>query len=97
MHASPYMHGLSLWLSTAHVLHHSVDVLLAAQQPPVPDHARPHVLPASRVRDTCIVVAVDEPPEEGLEQPLRLEKLANEVHTCSAVAATQHSSNHTCR
>lgn len=35
------------------------------------------VLP--RVRDTCIVVAVDEPPEEGLEQPLRLEKLANEV------------------
>lgn len=32
-----------------------------------------------RVRDTSIVVAVDEPPEEGLEQPLRLEKLANEV------------------
>jgi hypothetical protein len=31
------------------------------------------------VRDTCIIVAVDEPPEEGLEQPLRLEKLANEV------------------
>eukprot|EP00878_Enallax_costatus_P011993 GHUV01012521.1.p1 GENE.GHUV01012521.1~~GHUV01012521.1.p1 ORF type:complete len:728 (+),score=288.54 GHUV01012521.1:305-2488(+) len=32
-----------------------------------------------RVRETSIVVAVDEPPEEGLEQPLRLEKLANEV------------------
>lgn len=33
----------------------------------------------NRVRDTSIIVAVDEPPEEGLEQPLRLEKLANEV------------------
>eukprot|EP00879_Flechtneria_rotunda_P033153 GHRR01036690.1.p1 GENE.GHRR01036690.1~~GHRR01036690.1.p1 ORF type:complete len:541 (+),score=209.92 GHRR01036690.1:666-2288(+) len=32
-----------------------------------------------RVRDTCIVIAVDEPPDEGLDQPLRLEKLANEV------------------
>ena len=32
-----------------------------------------------RVRETSIIVAVDEPPEEGLEQPLRLEKLANEV------------------
>jgi hypothetical protein len=37
------------------------------------------VLCVCRVRDTCIIVAVDEPPEEGLEQPLRLEKLANEV------------------
>ncbi|KAF6264977.1 P-loop containing nucleoside triphosphate hydrolase protein [Scenedesmus sp. NREL 46B-D3] len=32
-----------------------------------------------RVRDAALVVAVDDPPEEGLEQPLRLEKLANEV------------------
>ncbi|KAF8070908.1 Ighmbp2 [Scenedesmus sp. PABB004] len=32
-----------------------------------------------RVRDCSITVAVDEPPEEGLDQPLRLEKLANEV------------------
>uniref|UniRef100_A0A383VHI7 DNA helicase n=1 Tax=Tetradesmus obliquus TaxID=3088 RepID=A0A383VHI7_TETOB len=32
-----------------------------------------------RVRDASLVVAVDDPPEEGLEQPLRLEKLANEV------------------
>lgn len=38
-----------------------------------------------RVRDTCIIVAVDEPPEEGLEQPLRLEKLANEVRAAAAV------------
>jgi hypothetical protein len=39
------------------------------------------------VRDTVLVVAVDEPPEEGLEQPLRLEKLANEV--CCAPHSTQ--------
>ena len=32
-----------------------------------------------RVRDTCIVVAVEEMPDEGLDQPLRLDKLANEV------------------
>lgn len=32
-----------------------------------------------RVRDSAIIVAVDESPEEGLDQPLRLEKLANEV------------------
>lgn len=32
-----------------------------------------------RVRDTSVVVAVDDVPEEGLDQPLRLEKLANEV------------------
>jgi hypothetical protein len=37
------------------------------------------ILSCCRVRDTAIVVAVDEPPEEGLDQPLRLEKLANEV------------------
>ena len=35
-----------------------------------------------RVRDTSIVVAVDDAPEEGLDQPLRLEKLANEVRQC---------------
>ncbi|CAL5218349.1 g9 [Coccomyxa viridis] len=32
-----------------------------------------------RVWDTSIVVAVEEMPDEGLEQPLRLDKLANEV------------------
>jgi hypothetical protein len=32
-----------------------------------------------RVKETAIVVAVDDMPEDGLEQPLRLEKLANEV------------------
>lgn len=33
-----------------------------------------------RVRDTCIVLAVEEMPDEGLDQPLRLDKLANEVN-----------------
>lgn len=32
-----------------------------------------------RVKDTCIIVAVEEMPDEGLDQPLRLDKLANEV------------------
>ncbi|GIL72076.1 hypothetical protein Vretimale_514 [Volvox reticuliferus] len=32
-----------------------------------------------RIRETAIVVAVDETPEDGLDQPLRLDKLANEV------------------
>jgi hypothetical protein len=32
-----------------------------------------------RVKETAIVVAVDDMPEDGLEQPLRVEKLANEV------------------
>ncbi|KAK9915598.1 hypothetical protein WJX75_001370 [Coccomyxa subellipsoidea] len=32
-----------------------------------------------RVRDDCITVAVEDMPDEGLEQPLRLDKLANEV------------------
>ncbi|PNW77576.1 hypothetical protein CHLRE_10g442650v5 [Chlamydomonas reinhardtii] len=32
-----------------------------------------------RIRENSITVAVDEAPEEGLDQPLRLEKLANEV------------------
>lgn len=40
-----------------------------------------------RVRDTSIIVAVDEPPEEGLEQPLRLEKLANEVGGQTQIAS----------
>eukprot|EP00955_Chlamydomonas_euryale_P113300 366209-Chlamydomonas_euryale.AAC.5 len=45
-------------------------------------HSVAHVSDAGviyRVRDTAIVVAVDDVPSEGLEQPLRLEKLANEV------------------
>lgn len=32
-----------------------------------------------RVREDSITVAVEEAPDEGLDQPLRLEKLANEV------------------
>ena len=32
-----------------------------------------------RVKETSVVVAVDDAPEEGLDQPLRLDKLANEV------------------
>ena len=32
-----------------------------------------------RVKDTCIIVAVEEMPDEGLDQPLRVDKLANEV------------------
>ena len=32
-----------------------------------------------RVRDDRIVIAMDEFPDEGLDQPLRLEKLANKV------------------
>jgi hypothetical protein len=31
------------------------------------------------VREGSLVVAVDDTPEEGLDQPLRLDKLANEV------------------
>lgn len=31
------------------------------------------------MKDSCVIVAVDDVPDEGLEQPLRLEKLANEV------------------
>ena len=42
-----------------------------------------HTPPSSgvvfRVRDTAIIVAVEDAPEEGLDQPLRLDKLANEV------------------
>lgn len=33
-----------------------------------------------RVKDDAITVAVEEAPDEGLDQPLRLEKLANEVN-----------------
>lgn len=32
-----------------------------------------------RVEEQCIIVALEDVPVEGLEQPLRLEKLANEV------------------
>lgn len=32
-----------------------------------------------RVREGSLVVAVDEAPEDGMDQPLRLDKLANEV------------------
>ena len=32
-----------------------------------------------RVCDTSLIIAVDEVPEEGMDQPLRMEKLANEV------------------
>ena len=35
-----------------------------------------------RVKEDCITVAVEEAPDEGLDQPLRLEKLANEVILC---------------
>ncbi len=35
-----------------------------------------------RVRDDCITVAVEDVPDEGLDQPLRLDKLANEVCAC---------------
>ena len=38
-----------------------------------------------RVRDTCIVVAIEEMPDEGLDQPLRLDKLANEVDSHNAL------------
>ncbi len=39
-----------------------------------------------RVRESSIVVAVDDVPDEGMEQPLRLEKLANEVRAIAACA-----------
>ncbi|KAG0596165.1 hypothetical protein M758_UG230200 [Ceratodon purpureus] len=32
-----------------------------------------------RIKDNSLVLAVDDPPEDGLDSPLRLEKLANEV------------------
>lgn len=40
-----------------------------------------------RVKEDCITVAVEEAPDEGLDQPLRLEKLANEVRICDLLAA----------
>ena len=42
-----------------------------------------------RVRDDCITVAVEDMPDEGLDQPLRLDKLANEV-TCQASVTCSH-------
>ena len=41
-----------------------------------------------RVKEDCITVAVEEAPDEGLDQPLRLEKLANEVCTCDMMTHT---------
>ena len=41
-----------------------------------------------RVKEDCITVAVEEAPDEGLDQPLRLEKLANEVCTCDTMTYT---------
>jgi len=38
-----------------------------------------------RVKEDCITVAVEEAPDEGLDQPLRLEKLANEVQLVDSV------------
>lgn len=41
-----------------------------------------------RIKENSLIVAVEEAPEEGLDQPLRLEKLANEVRlvaTCSSL------------
>jgi hypothetical protein len=32
-----------------------------------------------RLKDTALVLAVEDVPEEGMDQPLRIEKLANEV------------------
>jgi hypothetical protein len=38
------------------------------------------------IKDNAIIIAVDDVPEDGLDSPLRLEKLANEVrhgmHRC---------------
>ena len=39
-----------------------------------------------RLKDTSVIVAVDDMPEEGLDQPLRMEKLANEVRSGSVKA-----------
>jgi ATP-dependent RNA/DNA helicase IGHMBP2 len=36
-----------------------------------------------RLQETAVVIAVDEAPDDGLEQPLRLEKLANDVSLLS--------------
>ena len=41
------------------------------------------------MRDDCITVAVEDMPDEGLDQPLRLDKLANEV-TCQASVPSSH-------
>ena len=41
-----------------------------------------------RVWDTSIIVAIEEMPDEGLEQPLRLDKLANEVRSLAQTLST---------
>lgn len=38
-----------------------------------------------RARDTSLVIAVDDVPEEGMDQPLRIEKLANEVTLANCI------------
>ena len=45
----------------------------------LPENLLESVVHLCRVWDTSIVVAVEEMPDEGLDQPLRLDKLANEV------------------
>lgn len=32
-----------------------------------------------RLKETAVIIAVDDAPEDGLDQPLRLDKLANDV------------------
>lgn len=34
-----------------------------------------------RTKETSLVVAVDDVPDEGMDQPLRIDKLANEVRS----------------
>ena len=36
------------------------------------------------------MIAIEEAPDEGLEQPLRLDKLANEVHPLNRTFAAVH-------
>ena len=44
-----------------------------------------------RLQEAAVVIAVDEAPDEGLDQPLRLEKLANEVSLlCEAEPTAFH-------
>lgn len=41
-----------------------------------------------RLREAAVVIAVDEAPDDGLDQPLRLEKLANTVRISVFVVST---------
>ena len=56
--------------------HDIVRIRAAKSEPGAPVLAQGVVY---RVKETSITVAVDDPPDEGLEVPLKLEKLANEV------------------